>query len=219
MSSDEYQSQSAHNLTSRSSSQFRFNHSALLGSLLLLLVLIGSFLWREIQLSTAQQLVDDCVQNNNCSRLIEALETLVKGKKNLRSLNLSSANLSPGNLSQADLYRTNLSYADLENANLSQASLYRTNLSHTNLKSSNLERANLKSALLINTQHLTPTQIKSACNWEKAFYQGRFDAEYSEWIIDKQANQQFIQQLQQDKDSEPKTPVDCSEWRQWSQDR
>ena len=212
MSSPEYQSQLAHNLTSRTSSQSRFNHFIWLNTFLLLLVLTGSFLWRESQLNAAQQLVDDCFQNNNCAGITEALETLVKAKKSLKFFNLSHANLEDANLSQADLYRTNLSSSQLEDVNLAQANLYRTNLSHANLKRVNLERANLERAFLINTQHLTSSQIKSACNWETAYYQGHFDADYEQWIVNTQANQQFIEQLHLDKDSEPKQPVDCSQW-------
>ena len=212
MRSDEYQSQSAHNVTSSSSSQSRFNHLPWAIPFFWLLVLIGSLLWREFQLHAAQQLVDDCIQANNCARITEALETLVQAQKSLKSLNLNHTNLEEANLSQADLYRTNLSYSQLENANLSQASLYRTNLSQANLQNTNLKRANLERAFLINAKHLTDSQIKSACNWEIAYYQGHFDADYEQWIVNAQANQQFIEQLEQDRDSNPKKAIDCSKW-------
>ena len=212
MSSPEAQSQLAHNLTSRTRSQSRFYHFIWLNTFLLLLVLTGSFLWRESQLNAAQQLVDDCLQNNNCARITEALETLVQTQKSLKFFNFPRVNLEDANLSQADLYRTNLSYSQLEDANLEQASLYRANLSHANLKGTNLERANLERAFLINTKHLTSSQIKSACNWETAYYQGHFDADYEQWIINAPANQQFIEQLHLERDSEPKQPVDCSHW-------
>lgn len=53
--------------------------------------------------------------------------------------------------------------------------------------------------------------FKSACNWEKAIYKGYKDTEkFFEWIVDEKANQQYIEQLKQDKASDPKTPVDCS---------
>ena len=178
----------------------------------MLLVLTGYFLWRARQLNAAQQLVDDCLQNNDCARITEALETLVQAQKSLKFFNFSRVNLEEANLSQADLYRTNLSSSQLKNANLSQASLYRTNLSQANLQNTNLERANLERAFLINTKHLTSTQIKSACNWEIAYYQGHFDADYEQWIINAPANQQFIEQLHLERDSDPKQPVDCSQW-------
>ena len=186
---------------------------------LLVSILLGYFIWRKIQINAAQQSVDDCSLNNNCAQITSALETLVQAQKNLKSFNLDHTNLEEVNLSNADLYRINLSYSNLEKANISQANLKSANLDHANLKSANLERANLSSAIMIDTKNLTPTQIKSACNWEKAFYQGRFDSDYSKWIIDRQANQEFIQQLQQDKDSDPKQPVDCIKWKHWSQER
>jgi len=61
-------------------------------------------------------------------------------------------------------------------------------------------------------KNLTPAQIKSACNWSTALYRGKFDSDKLTWIVDEKANQQFIQQLKQDKASEPKEPVDCSKW-------
>ena len=182
-------------------------------------ILLGYFIWHQIQINAAQRLVNDCSLNNNCTRIISALEILVRAQKNLKSFNLDHTNLEKVNLSHADLYRVNLSSTNLEEANLFQANLYRAHLDHANLKSANFERANLSSAILIDTKNLTPTQIKSACNWSKAFYQGRFDSDYAEWIIDKQANQEFIQQLQQARDSDPKQPVDCSKWKRWTQER
>ena len=63
------------------------------------------------------------------------------------------------------------------------------------------------------------SHLFETCNWEKAFYKGQFDNEYEEWIIDKQANQQFIQQLQQDSNSDPEESVSCNKWKHWSQDK
>lgn len=182
-------------------------------------ILASYFIWRTIQINTAQKLVDDCSLNNNCSQIISALETLIKAQKNTKLLDLSNANLSNANLSNADLYRTNLSSTDLSNTNFAKTNLYRTDLGNANLAEANLKNANLTYANLKSAKNLTPTQIKSACNWEKAYYKGRFDHEYSEWIIDKAANEQFIKQLQQDFDSTPKQPVDCSKWKNWTQDK
>ena len=212
----------ATNLLPKTSNQSRTNRLILLISFLLVSILVGYFIWRKIQINAAQKLVDDCSLNNNCFQIIQiisALEILVQAQKNLKSFNLSHANLSHANLAKADFYRTNLSNTNLSHANLAKANLYRTNLSKANLAKTNLSKANLTSANLKSAKNLTPTQIKSACNWEKAFYKGRFDYDYSEWIIDKQANQQFIQQLKQDSDSDPKQSVDCSKWKHWSQDR
>ncbi len=203
----------ADDFTPRNRQKYTPNRLTLLISSLLVIVVASFLLWREIQLHAAQQLIRDCVGQNNCSSMTEALETLVQAQKSLKLFYLDHANLEAANLSPADLDRANLSHANLKAANLSHANLYRTNLSHANLEAANLKSANLDRALLINTKNVTPTQLKLACNWSTAFYQGHFDDEYSEWIIDHQANQQFINQLQLARDSEPKKPVDCSKWK------
>ena len=229
------QSELATNLPDKTNKQPKTSCFILFISFLLVLILAGYFIWRKIQLNAAQKLVYDCSLNNNCSQItiIEALEKLVKAQKKLKLLNLSSTNLEDANLQgahihranlsnaklkkanlkSADIYLSNLSNANLSNANLKDADVYRANFSNANLKSVDITNANLSSAILIDTKNLTPTQIKSACNWENAFYKGQFDDDYEEWIIDKQANQQFIELLQQAHASDPKQPVDCSAWK------
>jgi hypothetical protein len=59
-----------------------------------------------------------------------------------------------------------------------------------------LSRANLSNASLLGAKNVTPTQIKSACNWDKAGYR-RVE----------------IDKLKQDKASDPKEPIDCSRWK------
>ncbi len=76
-----------------------------------------------------------------------------------------------------------------------------------------LESASLRSANLIEARNLTRSQIKSACYWEKAIYKGHWDDEQYQWVIDEEANQQYIDQLKKDKASEPKEPVDCRRWK------
>ena len=286
------QSKSAHNLSPRSSKQIRSNFLTLLIPSLLVTFLAGYWLWREIQLNAARQSVHDCIEHQNCTDNISALEKLVKAKKNLKlfnfesahlenahlenanlksanfesthlenahlenvhleNANLSTARMSGAHLENAHLENANLSNAHLENANLYRANLegayishdhlqgahlnranlegthfyqadfehtyfHGANLSHTyfyrpNFDRANLYRANLDGAHLIEAQNLTFAQIKSACNWETAIYKGVWSSARSRWIVDEQANQQFIEQLKQDKDSEPKKPVDCSLW-------
>ncbi len=132
----------------------------------------------------------------------------------LSDANLNSANLSFANLNRADLRKANLNRADLRKAhlhsaqlsdadlifaNLRKADLHSADLRKANLSFANLSFANLNRANLIEAYGLTPSQIKSACNWEKAIY--------------KEANQQYIDRLKIDKASEPKEPVDCSQWK------
>ena len=168
---------------------------------------LGYLSWRKIQLYVAQQLIHDCVEQHNCADNISALEELVKAKQNLKLFNLATANLSSANLENAylssvNLYRANLDRTNLQNAYLKGANLYRANL----------ERANLKNAYLIKAKHLTPAQIKSACNWSQAIYKGKFEPDKLTWVVDEEANQQFIQQLKLEGDSDPKQAVDCREW-------
>ncbi len=120
---------------------------------------------------------------------------------------LQGAYLNRANLQGVHIYDTNFKQTNFERANLSQ-----TYFSRSNFDQSNLYAANLKGAYLIEAQNLTNAQIKSACNWSQAVYKGIWSTSKSQWVIDETANQQFIQQLKQDKDSDPKTPVDCSEW-------
>ena len=132
---------------------------------------------------------------------------------NLSHANLSHANLSSTDLISTDLSNTNLSSTDLISTDFSAANLSHANLSYANLSYANLSRADLISTDLSHAQNLTLSQIKTACNWSQAFYKSNWNNETRKWIVNKEANQQFIQQLQQDKDSDPKTPVDCSEWK------
>ncbi len=132
--------------------------------------------------------------------------------------NLNFANLDRANLVRAYLDSANLNFAYLESANLNFANLVRANLESANLESAYLDSAyldsaNLDSAILIAAKNLTPSQIKSACYWDKAFYKGHYDHKNYKWIVDQIANQKYIDQLKQDKDSDPKEPVDCSRWK------
>ncbi len=79
----------------------------------------------------------------------------------------------------------------------------------------NFSGANLSGAYLDGTQHLSPQQIKSACYWENAVYsETQFKQDLFQWVVkDKKANQQKIEDLKQDKASDPEEPVDCSRWQ------
>ncbi len=99
---------------------------------------------------------------------------------------LNDAKLSGANLSGADFFYANLSDANLIGANLSSAYLPGANLSGADFFYANLSGANLTSA-----QELIPTQVKSACYWEEAYFHPEFE-----------------QKLKQ----EPDQKVDCSRW-------
>jgi uncharacterized protein YjbI with pentapeptide repeats/energy-coupling factor transporter ATP-binding protein EcfA2 len=128
---------------------------------------------------------------------------------NLRGASLYSANLSGAKLNSANLSGTSLSGADLNSADLSGISLYSADLSGTSLDGASLDGASLRGV-----KNITNSQIKSACFWNRAFYKGHWDDKQIRWITDEPANQQYIDQLKKDKFSDPKTPPDCSKWKQ-----
>ena len=143
---------------------------------------------------------------------------------NLEGANLQGAHVSHDYLQGAYLNRANLHGVHLYNADFEQTNFYRANLSQSyfyraNFDQSNLYGANLEGAYLIKAQNLTSSQIKSACNWSKAIYKGVWSSHQSKWVVDEEANQQFIKKLQQDRDSQPKKPVDCSRWEKSQKDK
>ena len=186
---------------------------------------------------TDKTTLQECLGKHPCQGRVEALERLSKAGQELGKYNFGSADLSDANLESAKLWSanlwsanlesTNLRNANLRNANLMYANLSDVNLMFANLKSANLRNAdlknaylrgtdfrsaNLESANLIGASNFTDYQIKKSCYWEKAFYKGNWDENNSTWIFDEVANQEYIQQLKQDKASDPPIPVDCSRW-------
>lgn len=106
-------------------------------------------------------------------------------KANLYGINLSKANLCKANLSQATLYEAILNGVNLNEANLSEAKLCEAVFSYADLRKADLRRANLSEAHLRGVdlgeadicwadfsfvEGLEPSQIKSAKNWESAYY-------------------------------------------------
>ena len=136
-------------------------------------------------------------------------------RANLSRTNFRGANLSGTNLSRANLFGVNLSRANLVKANLSRTDLFGANLSGTDLFGANLSGTNFLGAYLFNAIELSNAQIKLACSWKAASYVNatRVDDPYDGiyWIAeDKQANQERIKEIEQDKDSDPEIPPDCS---------
>ena len=114
---------------------------------------------------------------------------------------LGDANLGAANLGGADLEDANLEDANLGAANLGGADLALASLFRANLRAANLRAANLRAANLVGVKNLSKTQIKSACFWEAAYYNQ-----------DRQAHVQKIEEIRQDKASDPTNPPDCSTW-------
>ncbi|MDY7006082.1 MAG: pentapeptide repeat-containing protein [Cyanobacteriota bacterium] len=143
-------------------------------------------------------------------------------KADLRRVNLSGAttlaNRGKDTVSEANLSEANLWFANLSGANLSKANLSKANLSKANLSEADLSEANLYGAYLFGAENLSNAQIKLACNWKEAIYVNSTIVEENIVFgdksipMDKQANQERIKEIEQDKDSDPKNPPDCSKW-------
>ena len=125
---------------------------------------------------------------------------------NLSDATLQGADFNGANLTSANLSDASLNSAYLQGANLSNANFTNTYLRHADLADANLSGANLYNANLAQVENLTASQIKSACNWEKAIYFDGYDED------DKQIMR--IKQLKEDKYSDPEKPVYCSRWQQ-----
>lgn len=156
---------------------------------------------------------------------LELNETNLSGAKlskaNLSRAYLNEAYLKVANFNEANLSEANLSEAILLGANISKANLRGADLSEATLTDANLSSTNLSEAYLLDAK-LSNKQIKLTCNWKEATYVSSTREEYIvdstrveyKWIpIDRQANQQRIKEIEQDKDSDPKKLPDCSKWK------
>ena len=138
-------------------------------------------------------------------------------KTALWGVNLQQAFLFQANFQQAFLFQANFQQVFLQEANLERAILKEVNLQEASLAGANLQQtilsqANLKQAVLVKVKDLTPKQIKSACFWEEAIYEGEWNEEQETYVATEPDNTNFIKDLKKDKSSDPKEPVDCSRW-------
>ena len=127
----------------------------------------------------------------------------------LDSADLNYADLEHTNLEHTDLYHANFDSANLEYADLHDADLDSADFNLANFAHVNLEQANLYHANLIEVHNLTPSQIKSACYWETAIFRGEFDNEQKTWLVNEKLNQQYIEQLKEDRASNPQHLIAC----------
>ncbi len=208
------------------------NVVALLANITLILSLVGWFTGREERKEEkffATWSIINGGQGDKSGVVKKAVERLHKNKFTLDGLTLnktylgraelSEANLVETDLSEADLLNTDLSEAILISANLSKADLRVANLSNAILDGANLSQANLNGANLFDAK-FSNAQIKLACNWKEAVYVKskmveeiiELYVEY-EWVPgDKQANEERIKEIEEDKDSDPENPPNCSIW-------
>ncbi|ELS02669.1 putative low-complexity protein [Xenococcus sp. PCC 7305] len=153
-----------------------------------------------------EQVKTSRVCNEDCDLSNADLQEVYLVKVNLENADLQGANLKEVNLQdalleKADLGQSNLVGAYLRGATLQEADLSGARLTRADLKDTIFNQANLQGTYLMSANNLTPTQIKSGCNWEEAIYDKN-----------EAANQAFISELQQNTDSNPAEAVDCSMW-------
>ena len=111
--------------------------------------------------------------------------------------------LSNSRLITTDFAKKKKPIISLNNANIRGAYL-----SLVNLRGADLVRVNLS-----DTKNLTNQQIKQACFWEEAIYKGVFfDSKKGTWGAIEPDNTNYIEELKQDKVSNPNKLPDCSFW-------
>lgn len=142
-------------------------------------------------------------------------------KAYLLGANLQEARLTNANLEKADFgggipQQQGLRNANLQGASFGYANLQGANFGSANLQGANLTNANLQEANLTNTEALTNEQIKSACNWEKAYFAKFMSLEEGKWIVDEKEQKARIKELKEDKTSDPQEKPDCYLWKYYS---
>ena len=140
------------------------------------------------------------------------LQDAVSSGANLQDADLGEANLQDAFLVEANLQDADLRVADLQDADLRVANLQDAYLWAANLQDADLRVANLQGAVFVKIKNLTPKQIKSACFWDMAIYQGEFNKEKGAWIAIEPNNNNFIKELKKDTVSNPEEFPDCSRW-------
>ena len=93
---------------------------------------------------------------------------------NLSKAFLDKANLQAADLIMASLKKAYLVLANLQKANLGEANLQEASLGAANLQEAVLASANLQGAALFGAKGLIASQVKTAKNWELAFYSDDF---------------------------------------------
>ncbi len=110
-----------------------------------------------------------------------ALQGAILEEANLRGTDLSHADLRGADLHKANLVLSHLGAADLAEADFSGANLCDADLSEANLSNADFSEAELVGALLQgadlsraklaeNVKDLSAFQVKTARNWEHAYY-------------------------------------------------
>ena len=99
------------------------------------------------------------------------LQELDMAGADMNNANLQGANLGGANLQGADLQNANLQGTHLKGAHLQKAHLNGTNLQGANLGGADFEEADLFSANFREVKEMELYRIKTAVNWNRAFYE------------------------------------------------
>ena len=153
------------------------------------------------------------------------IEDVILSNKNLPGINLGStglnkfdfsgSNLDCSSFKKAAVTSTNFQDASLRGANFSESSLIKvdflgSDLSGANFLNSSFQGVNFDKAILSDVNNLPYEKIKSACNWEKAFYKVKKN-EDGNIGVDEEANTLYIDEiLKKHSQSDPKIKPDCS---------
>jgi uncharacterized protein YjbI with pentapeptide repeats len=104
-------------------------------------------------------------------RFEKAVLTCVETRKiKERCTTIRNADLSWGHLQGANFYKADLRKSIFWNAEMQETRLIRANLQGADFEKAKLDNAYINQANFIGAKNLTPEQVKSTKNWEKACY-------------------------------------------------
>ncbi|ACK66835.1 pentapeptide repeat protein [Rippkaea orientalis PCC 8801] len=131
-------------------------------------------------------------------------------KANFTECFFEGCNFNSSNFEKADFYGCNLKKSNFDGSNFEGVVFDRVDF-----EKSKFDGSNFNEVSIYNPSNLKNKQIKSSCNWDKAiFAQRKYDQEKNEWIVEnQQSNEAKIQEIKNDKASDPKESPDCSKWQ------
>ena len=138
----------------------------------------------------------------------------------LNKITLIDANLAGAYLYNAQLKETDLRLSDMRGSSLVEADLTSANLTGADLAGADLTNADLTNAIFrkgITENNPSKSQLKEACNWDRAFYiydgdESELYTDPSQWKLNETENQKYIEQIKQDKTSDPDLAPQCEKW-------
>lgn len=161
------------------------------------------------------------------NKSLPGIEFVNNGIKSIKNITFESTNLDCSSFKGTTIEDTKFNDALLRGADFSASFLKKVDFSGSVLSDAdfseailvdvNLKNANLKKTYLSNVKGLTSVQLKTARNWDKAFY--KYDEKCDEknkkveYIVNKKANEDYIKKIKNDEvlpPPSPKPPIKCS---------